>query len=88
VPLEERGQFATAALELQRERRSRGIEAFHLPTHLPPPKYTKDEGASEATWSSELAPGGRAASGPPGLAKLIIDPLCSLAWKGGRKQNF
>ena len=40
VPLEERGQFASAALELQRERRSRGIEAFYPPTHSPPPKYT------------------------------------------------
>jgi hypothetical protein len=40
VPLEERGQFASAALEFQRQRRSRGIEAFYSPTHSPPPKYT------------------------------------------------
>ena len=40
VPLEERGLFASAALELQRERRSRGIEAFYPPTHSPPPKYS------------------------------------------------
>jgi hypothetical protein len=40
VPLEERGQFASAALELQRQRRSRGIEALFPPTTSPPPKYT------------------------------------------------
>lgn len=40
VPLEERGQFASAALEFQRQRRSRGIEALLPPTHSPPPKYT------------------------------------------------
>ena len=40
VPPEERGQFASAALELQRQRRSRGIEAFFPPTTSPPPKYT------------------------------------------------
>ena len=40
VPPEERGQFATAALELQRQRRSRGIEALFSPTTSPPPKYT------------------------------------------------
>ena len=40
VPPEERGQFASAALELQRQRRSRGIEAFFPPTISPPPKYT------------------------------------------------
>jgi hypothetical protein len=40
VPPEERGQFASAALELQRQRRSRGIEAFLFPTLSPPPKYT------------------------------------------------
>jgi hypothetical protein len=41
VPPEERGQFASAALELQRQRRSRGIEAFFPPTTSPPPKYTQ-----------------------------------------------
>jgi hypothetical protein len=40
VPPEERGEFASAALELQRQRRSRGIEAFLPPTTSPPPKYT------------------------------------------------
>jgi hypothetical protein len=35
VPLEERGQFASAALELQRQKRSRGIEAFFPSTPLP-----------------------------------------------------
>ena len=40
VPPEERGQFASAALELQRQRRSRGIEAFFPSTTSPPPKYT------------------------------------------------
>jgi hypothetical protein len=40
VPLEERGQFASAALEFQRQRRSRGIEAFFPPSLSPPPKYT------------------------------------------------
>jgi hypothetical protein len=40
VPPEERGQFASAALELQRQRRSRGIEALFIPTTSPPPKYT------------------------------------------------
>jgi hypothetical protein len=40
VPLEERGEFASAALEFQRQKRSRGIEAFFSPTHSPPPKYT------------------------------------------------
>ena len=40
VPPEERGQFASAALELQRQRRGRGIEAFFSPTTSPPPKYT------------------------------------------------
>ncbi|KAI9511412.1 hypothetical protein F5148DRAFT_1280819 [Russula earlei] len=40
VPLEERGEFASAVLDLQRQRRNRGIEAF-LPFALsPPPKYT------------------------------------------------
>ncbi|KAF8273139.1 hypothetical protein EI94DRAFT_1716771 [Lactarius quietus] len=40
VPLNERGQFASAALEFQRQRRSRGIEAFLPSTRSPPPKYT------------------------------------------------
>lgn len=40
VPSEERGQFASAALELQRQRRSRGIETLFPPTTSPPPKYT------------------------------------------------
>ena len=40
VPPEERGQFASAALELQRQRRSRGIEVFFPPTTSPPPKYS------------------------------------------------
>lgn len=40
VPLSERGQFASAALEFQRQRRSRGIEAFFPSTRSPPPKYT------------------------------------------------
>ena len=40
VPLSERGQFASAALKFQRQRRSRGIEAFFPSTHSPPPKYT------------------------------------------------
>ena len=40
VPPEERGQFASAALELRRQRRSRGIESFFPPTTSPPPKYT------------------------------------------------
>ena len=40
VPPEERGQFASAALELQRQRRSRGIETLFSPTTSPPPKYT------------------------------------------------
>lgn len=40
VPPEERGQFASAALKLQRQRRSRGIEAFFSPAASPPPKYT------------------------------------------------
>jgi hypothetical protein len=40
VPLSERGQFASDALEFQRQRRSRGIEAFFPSTRSPPPKYT------------------------------------------------
>lgn len=40
VPLSERGQFASAALEFRRQRRSRGIEAFFPSTRSPPPKYT------------------------------------------------
>ncbi|KAH9981956.1 hypothetical protein BJV74DRAFT_887199 [Russula compacta] len=40
VPPEERGQFGSAALELQRQRRSRGIEAFLPFNRSPPPKYT------------------------------------------------
>ncbi|KAH9965598.1 hypothetical protein BGW80DRAFT_752279 [Lactifluus volemus] len=35
VPPEERGQFASAALELRRQKRSRGIEAFIPSTPLP-----------------------------------------------------
>ncbi|KAI0247904.1 hypothetical protein BJV78DRAFT_1241630 [Lactifluus subvellereus] len=38
VPPEERGQFASAALELRRQRRSRGIGAFLPSTLSPPPK--------------------------------------------------
>ena len=40
VPPEERGQFASAALELQRQRRSRGVETFVSSTRSPPSKYT------------------------------------------------
>ncbi|KAH9074793.1 hypothetical protein EDB83DRAFT_2353366 [Lactarius deliciosus] len=40
VPLSERGQFASAALEFQRQRRSRGIESLLLSTPSPSPKYT------------------------------------------------
>ena len=40
VPLSERGQFASAALKFQRQRRSRGIETFFPSTRSPPPKYT------------------------------------------------
>ena len=40
VPLSERGEFASAALEFQRQRRSRGIEALLPSTRSPPPKYT------------------------------------------------
>lgn len=40
VPPEERGQFGSAALEFQRQRRSRGIEAFLPFNRSPPPKYT------------------------------------------------
>ncbi|KAH9167350.1 hypothetical protein EDB89DRAFT_1997747 [Lactarius sanguifluus] len=41
VPLSERGQFASAALEFQRQRRSRGIESLLLSTpSSPSPKYT------------------------------------------------
>lgn len=40
VPLNERGQFASAALEFQRQRRSRGVETLFLSTRSPPPKYT------------------------------------------------
>lgn len=40
VPLEERGEFGSAALELQRQRRSKGMEAFYPSTRSPPPKYT------------------------------------------------
>ena len=40
VPLSERGQFASAALEFQRQRRSRGIEALYPSPLSPPPKYT------------------------------------------------
>ena len=39
VPPEERGQFGSAALELQRQRRSKGIETLSS-TRSPPPKYT------------------------------------------------
>ena len=38
VPSEERGQFANAALELRRQRRSRGIGAFFSSILSPPPK--------------------------------------------------
>ncbi|KAH9000479.1 hypothetical protein EDB92DRAFT_1831568 [Lactarius akahatsu] len=40
VPLSERGQFASAALEFQRQRRSRGVESLFLSTPSPSPKYT------------------------------------------------
>ncbi|KAH9039343.1 hypothetical protein EDB85DRAFT_2110311 [Lactarius pseudohatsudake] len=40
VPLSERGQFASAALEFQRQRRSRGIESLLLSTPSPSPNYT------------------------------------------------
>ena len=40
VPPEERGQFGSAALGLQRQRRSKGIETFLPSTRSPPPKYT------------------------------------------------
>ncbi|KAH9066843.1 hypothetical protein EDB87DRAFT_1588553 [Lactarius vividus] len=40
VPLSERGQFASAALEFQRQRRNRGVESLFLSTHSPSPKYT------------------------------------------------
>ncbi|KAH9962617.1 hypothetical protein BC827DRAFT_1197031 [Russula dissimulans] len=40
VPPEERGEFASAALKLQRQRRNRGIEALLPSTLSPPPKYT------------------------------------------------
>ena len=40
VSPEERGRFASAALRLQLERRSRGIEVFSPPTHPSPPEYT------------------------------------------------
>jgi hypothetical protein len=40
VPPEERGQFASAALSLQRQRRSKGIEAF-LSSTLSPPNNTQ-----------------------------------------------
>jgi len=40
VPPEERGEFGSAALELQRQRRSKGMEAFFPSTRSPPPKYT------------------------------------------------
>ena len=40
VPPEERGLFGSAALELQRQRRSKGIETFLPSTLSPPPKYT------------------------------------------------
>jgi len=39
-PPEERGQFGSAALELRRQRRSKGIETFLPSTRSPPPKYT------------------------------------------------
>jgi hypothetical protein len=40
IPPEERGEFGSAALELQRQRRSKGMEAFYPSTRSPPPKYT------------------------------------------------
>ncbi|KAI9453396.1 hypothetical protein BJY52DRAFT_1189618 [Lactarius psammicola] len=40
VPLSERGQFASAALEFQRQKRSRGVETLFPSTRSPPPKYT------------------------------------------------
>ncbi|KAH8996175.1 hypothetical protein EDB86DRAFT_2920096 [Lactarius hatsudake] len=40
VPLSERGQFASAALDFQRQRRSRGIESLLLSTPSPSPKNT------------------------------------------------
>jgi len=40
VPPEERGEFASAALKFQRQRRNRGIEALLPSTLSPPPKYT------------------------------------------------
>ena len=40
VPPEERGQFGSAALELRRQRRSKGIETFLPSTLSPPPKDT------------------------------------------------
>ncbi|KAI0289581.1 hypothetical protein BC826DRAFT_1106930 [Russula brevipes] len=52
VQPEERGQFASAALELRRERRSRGIEVFLPSSRSPPPKYTPIN--SQPSFSSHI----------------------------------
>jgi hypothetical protein len=52
VQPEERGQFGPAALELRRERRSRGIEVFLPSSRSPPPKYTPIN--SQPSFSSHI----------------------------------
>ncbi|KAI9440712.1 hypothetical protein H4582DRAFT_1938911 [Lactarius indigo] len=65
VPLSERGQFASAALEFQRQRRSRGVETLFLSTRSPPPKYTAISPPPTSTHITRLGNKSHSSQSPP-----------------------